>query len=220
MEQLGPTFICLLIIAAVIVIVTLGLVMQHRRAEAFRELAKRLHLDYHKRSHRIPKTYSFLDALDCGHSRYAENILAGRYREHQVLAFDYHYTIGSGKHSTHIHFSFFMLRLPKSFPETRIYPENALSKIGQALGYADIDFESVEFSRAFTVRADDKKLAYDVCHMRMMEYLLDHRDISIEIERDWLAVWVNMKRMNPEEVPRWLDTLVEVREQFPKYLLA
>ena len=33
-------------------------------------------------------------------------------------------------------------------------------------------------------------------------------------------MWVNMKRMNPEEVPRWLDTLVEVREQFPKYLLA
>jgi len=30
------------------------------------------------------------------------------------------------------------------------------------------------------VRSRDKKFAYDVCHPRMMEYLLARRDLAIE----------------------------------------
>jgi hypothetical protein len=104
-----------------------------------------------------------------------------------VLAFDYHYETHStdhkGNRQTHHHyFSFFILLLPVTFPELKITREGLLSKIGQALGYDDIDFESAEFSRSFCVRSKNRKFAYDVCNAQMMEYFLANRDLSLELK--------------------------------------
>jgi hypothetical protein len=57
--------------------------------------------------------------------------------------------------------SFFILSLQRSFPELIIEPEEAVSKFTQALGFADIAFESHEFSQKFHVHSRDKKFAYD-----------------------------------------------------------
>jgi hypothetical protein len=85
------------------------------------------------------------------------------------------------------------------------------------LGYDDIDFESSEFSRAFAVRSRDRKFTYDVCHPRMMEYLLEHRDLSLEIEGRCVAMSFD-RRLKPEEVPARLQQLIQIRQLFPEYL--
>jgi len=166
--------------------------------------------------------YRFLDKLRQGANRYAFNILEGDYEGHYVQVFDYHYethsTDSKGRRQTHHHyFSFFILQLPKAFPELRIYPEGFFSKLGQMIGFDDIDFESVEFSRAFCVRSTDKKFAYDVCHARMMEYLLQDRGLSLEIEGPCLAMSFS-RRLRVEEIPGRLAQLVEIRDLFPEYL--
>jgi len=101
----------------------------------------------------------------------------------------------------------------------RITHEGLLSNIAQAFGYADIDFESAEFSRAFCVRSKDRKFAYDVCHAQMMEYLLANRDLSIEIENEALALAFN-SRLSPEQIESNLERLVEFRLRLPGYLLT
>jgi hypothetical protein len=103
--------------------------------------------------------------------------MRGNYRGHEILAFDYHYetdsTDSKGHRNTNHHwFSFYLLFLPRSVPDLTIVPEGIFSKIAQAFGYDDIDFESAEFSRKFCVRSADKKFAYDICNSRMIEYLL------------------------------------------------
>jgi hypothetical protein len=206
-----------LVIIAVIAIAVISLYVEAQRSRAFRELAARLGLRYRKSGSDLLRQFSYFDVLRRGHSRKIFNVLEGPYQGHEVCAFDFRYTTGSGKNQQTYHLSFFMLRLPREFPEVRIYPENFLSKIGQAIGFEDIDFESVEFSRAFTVRAQDKKIAYDICHTRMMEYLLAHPKLSLEIERDWLAS-AEEKRIKPEEVPARLEQLVEICALFPDYL--
>ncbi len=217
MEETAGVLIFVVIAVAVVLIAVFAWLHERRRTQAFRALAGQLGLKYHAKSRGMPQQYKFLDKLAQGHSRYAFNILDGIYRNNEIRAFDYHYATGSGKNRTDHYFSFFMLRLPRAFPELRVYPENFLSKIGQTLGYEDIDFESVEFSNAFTVRSKDKKFAYDICHTRMMEYLLGHRDTAFEIERDWLAVGLD-KRIDPGQVPARLDQLIEMRALFPNYL--
>jgi hypothetical protein len=89
----------------------------------------------------------------------------------------------------------------------------------QAFGYDDIDFESHEFSRKFCVRSKDKKFAYDVCHARMIEYLLANDDLNIEIENMTLALAYSGV-LKAEEIEPNLRRLVEVRELMPKYLFA
>jgi len=214
------------IFAVVITILLMAAVfsylLEQKRRDAFRRLAAELGLDYVYRDTSVASRYEFLDALRKGDHRYAFNILRGTYEGHRVQAFDYHYeTHSSGskgqRQTQHHYFSFFVLEDDMSFPELRIYPEGILSKLGQMLGYADIDFESIEFSKAFCVRSLDRKFAYDICHTRMMEYLLAHRDLSIEIEGPCVALSF-AKRLKPEEIPGRLRQLVEIRSLVPEYL--
>jgi hypothetical protein len=140
------------------------------------------------------------------------------------MAFDYHYethsTDSKGRRQTHHHyFSFFILQLPLSFPELKIGREGFFSKVAQAFGYDDIDFESHEFSRKFCVRSKDKKFAYDVCNARMMEYLLANDDLTIEIEDQAMAISFN-SRLSPEQIESNLNRLVAIRSLMPEYLFS
>jgi hypothetical protein len=206
------------IVAVLVVIVVASWIARKRRREAMQAVANRLGLHFEPGSNkRIVRQLNFLDQLRQGHGQYARNILRGEYHDHSVMAFDFHYTTGSGKNRQHHEESFFVLTLPQSFPELRVYPENFLSKIGQAFGYADIDFESVEFSDAFTVRSKDKKFAYDVCHTRMMEFMLKHRSLSFEIERDYLTTGAT-RRLEPPQIQAGFDRLIQLHDLMPNYL--
>ena len=170
----------------------------------------------------LPGRYAFLHRLNEGSNRYAFNMLSGRRQEQQVGIFDYHYetysTDSKGNQQTdHHYFTINVLALPKAFPDLTIVKEGLLSKIAQALGYDDIDFESAEFSKAFCVRSPDKKFAYDVCHARMMEYLLANRDLNVEINQDCLAL-VFPGQVRPELIGPNLERLLAIRALLPEYL--
>lgn len=210
-------FLFPLVIFAVAVVLFIAFVAERRRTEAMRALAAQLGLRYHARSGGIPKQFQFLNRINQGHGRYARNILDGVHRGRQVLIFDYHYTTGSGKNTQHHQFSFFLLRLERSFPEVTVRPEIFLERLGDMLGLGDIDFESIEFSNAFHVQSRDRRLAYDLCHPRMMDFLLAHRKIAFEIENDWMAVAME-KCLSPEEILVRINLPHEIRDLFPEHL--
>jgi len=201
----------------------LGWLREKKRREALAALAGRLGMTFHPgRDKTLPLRYGFLDALRKGDQRYAFNILTGEHKGYPVTVFDYHYathsTNSKGQRRTrHHYFSFFVLEHSRDFPELRIYPEGVWQKLGQMLGFDDIDFESLEFSKAFCVRSKDRKFAYDICHTRMMEYLLNNRDLSLEIEHRCVALSFS-RRLKPEEIPARLNQLVHIVGLFPKYL--
>jgi hypothetical protein len=217
----------ILIVVVVIALIIVGAYFSYlsakKRREAMLALAAKLGLHFDpNRDSNIARQYRFLDKLRAGDNRYAFNILSGKYRDNNVTAFDFHYethsTDSKGHRQTHHHyFSFFILGLPKIFPELKIGREGFFSKIGQALGYDDIDFESHEFSRKFCVRSSDKKFAYDICNAQMIEYLLTNDDLTIEIEDNALAVSFD-RRLQPEQIEMNLDRLVRLRSLIPNYL--
>ena len=112
-----------------------------------------------------------------------------------------------------------MVDLEREFPELIIGPEGGglFKRIAEAFGRGDIDFESHEFSEQFDVRSKDKKFAYDFCNARMIEYLLENRGMSLEVDRASLAMGYedmhNVSRIKPR-----LATLVEIRSRMPNYL--
>ena len=200
-------------------------VYERRRREAFQVLAKRLGMRYspHK-NYALADRYAFLDKLRQGDKRYAYNILEGDYEGHPVQVFDYHYQTYSrnskGHRQTHHHYlSVFVLLHDAFFPELHIYPENFFTRMGQSLGFSSlsISFESNEFSRSFVVRCDDKRFAYDICHTRMMELLLQDRKLSLEIEGNCVAIDFE-RRLKPHEIEPRLQQLIAIRNQFPEYL--
>jgi hypothetical protein len=207
-------------VAIFIVVLVLGYISSLKRREAMAAVAAKLGLQFMPHKDRyMAKRYNFLDKLRRGSNRYAYNVLSGSYQGHGILLFDYHYKTGSGKNTHHHYFSFFILHLPTTFPELIIAPENIFSKIAQAVGYDDIDFESHEFSRKFCVRSRNKKFAYDVCNARMIEYLLSNTNLSIEIEDRALAISFS-SRLSPEKIEPNLNRLLTVRSLLPDYLFT
>lgn len=213
--------IALVVVAGVI----FSIIAARKRREVLFELAVRLGLDFSPaHDSQLADGYSFLNKLAQGSNRYAYNVLSGNHHGHPVLAFDYHYethsTDSKGHRQTHHHnFSFFILRLPKLFPELKIYREGFGSKIAQAFGFDDIDFESAQFSREFCVRSCDKRFAYDVCNSQMIEYLLANRDLNIEIEANALALAFSTC-LASEEIEENLERLLQIRQLMPEYLLS
>jgi hypothetical protein len=223
-SDVGP-LVVIIIVAAVIALAVLGHISARKRREAMMALAARLGLRFDAGKDRdLAKRYGFLDKLRAGSNRYAFNVLSGVCQSHDVTVFDYHYethsTDSKGHTQTHHHyFSCFLLHLPRSFPELAIAREGFFSKVAQAMGFDDIDFESHEFSRRFCVRSADKKFAYDVCHARMIEYLLANDDLTIEIEGDVLAITFG-SRLDPERIEPNLNRLIALRSLMPEYLFS
>ncbi|MBN1507819.1 MAG: hypothetical protein JW955_13295 [Sedimentisphaerales bacterium] len=225
----GTDIVQALIIVGVVALIVVAAIFGHlaakKRREAMLALAARLGLRFDPNKNReLARQYQFLDKLRAGENRYAFNVLSGTYKSHDVMAFDYHYethsTDSKGRRQTHHHyFSFFLLLMPASFPELVIGREGFFSKVAQALGYDDIDFESHEFSRKFCVRSKDKKFAYDVCNVQMMEYLLANDDLTIEVEGPALAISFG-SRLSPEQIESNLNRLIQVRSFLPDYLFS
>lgn len=221
-DFLPSLFIPLLLIAFVALAVY-SFQQEKKRREAFRMETAALGLRFEAgKNHGIPARLEFLNKLNSGENRYADNVISGEFAGHGVCCFDYHYethsTDSKGKRSTDHHWHhLYTLRLPRNFPELTIGPENLFTRAAKIFGYQSIDFESAEFSRTFLVRSPDKKFAYDVCHAPMMEYLLENRDVTIEIDRDIYAL-VFSGKSSPLALGANLDRLVTLRDKLPAYL--
>ena len=164
------------------------------------------------------ESYSFINRMRYGKKRHAQKVFSGIFHKQPVTIFELRYEIsGIDKNSPPDYYSFYLLELPRSFPEITLYKEGLISKLYQLAGHGDIDFESYAFSRKFRVRGKDARFAYDFCNARMIEYLESNTDLSIEIDRNVLCISFN-KQLCFEEVEHNLDRLLEIRARMPDYL--
>lgn len=224
MGDLNILFFIILGLLVIIGLIALSIWLERRKREAFRIIAAQLGLSYdHSRNRDLARNYEFLNQLNSGSNRYASHVLSGNLDGLPVMAFDFHYetqsTDSKGNTQTeHHHYSVFLTTLPRAFPELTIRPEGIFSKVAQAFGYDDIDFESAEFSRRFCVRSRDRKFAYAVCHPAAMEFLLNLDKIDLEIEGHTLAS-IKLNSLRPDAVERELRCLLAFRNLLPEYLL-
>jgi len=221
--QSGMFLLFGIFVVLVIVLAFFGAKAEQKRILSFRLWAKKSGWSYSpERNKQIPHRYAFLNHFQEGYDREAHHVFRGTWQGYEAAAFEYQYTTsttdsdGEETEFTH-HIGVILIELEQNFPELRIYPENFLSRIGQFLGGQDIDFESIEFSNAFTVHSEDRKFAYDFCNTGMMSYLLQHQGTALELERRTLAVFHD-RYLKLEDLKSMLNHLVAMRGQMPEYL--
>ena len=202
-----------------------------KRREALAAKAAELGLSFfHGRDTGYDEEYAHFELFARGFGRAAYNTMSGRVEVggHEMLCkmgdFTYKTREGSGKNRrtvTH-RFSYMILHLPwgAAMPDLLIRKEGFFDKIGAAFGFDDIDFESAEFSRTYCVKSANKKFAYDVCHQRMIEFLMETGPSSVDIERGRLCMTDGSRVWKPEAfgytlgwandfVGRWPDFVVK-----------
>jgi len=162
--------------------------------------------------------YHNFGCLRRGHSRSAHNIVEGDWDGRRVTAFDYRYVTGSGKHRQTHHFSAVIVRSDVALKPLRIRAENVFDRVTEFFGVDDIDFESAEFSRAFHVKAPDKRWAYDLLHQRTIEFLLSKPKFSLECDENHVIAWRN-RRFDSETFESAIAVVEGILDGIPEYLV-
>jgi len=189
---------------------------EEKRRKDLAALARKLQLQFSPNGDfKLAEKYSFLSWLRRGKIRYAYNVFHGYHLGYPVTVFDYTFSAGKCDY----YWSAFVVEMKTNFPDVIISHESRESRFAEALGGSHITFESVEFSHVFRVRSSDKKFAFDVCHPKIMEYLLANQDLTIEINGPAVAVLFE-DWLRPEKIEAHLSRLIEIRKLLPDYLFA
>ena len=165
-----------------------------------------------------------LPLLHKGDGRGVENVLWGTWGGIECRAFDYWYydesTDSKGNRSRTYHrFSCVLSPVDAACSPLALTPENVLTRIGDHMGLHDIELESEEFNRAFTVKSPDRKFAVDFCDARMMQWLLAHGEgFSFEVAGDRLLA--SCRRRVPTELTVLLGTMKTFREHIPRVVFS
>jgi Protein of unknown function (DUF3137) len=130
-----------------------------------------------------------------GDDRRARRVMGGTWRGAQFVAFDYSYvtttTDANGRTSRTTHTDGVVaLGLPTYLPTLQVTGESMFRRMAQAVGLGqDIELESEDFNRAFTVTSRDPKFATDVLTPRTMETLLAAPRLAWRIEGTDILSW-------------------------------
>jgi hypothetical protein len=141
-------------IAVPIAIVVIALVVASKRRAARRVWCDARSFTYATRG-AIPEQMSMFKVFDHGHSRGVGENIRGTYEGQPFELYDYFFVTGSGKQRSTHHHTVVQWQTP-SLPDFTLTPEGWLTRLGNALGGQDIDFDDDrEFSRAFQLKGSD-----------------------------------------------------------------
>ena len=156
-----------------------------------------------------------------GSDRDATDVLTGPFEQRRALCFTYTYETSSSNgettSSTKHYFAIYALATPRPVSTLQVGREGVLGRLARAVGLHDIEFESEEFNKRFKVRSDDRKLASDVLHPRMMQWLLDN-DAAGFVLVDGQAFIAQRGRLELAAIDQWLGYLEQVIGQIPEFV--
>jgi len=213
-----------LFIIGVVVVAGLAYLAQQRakkRREAFQAWAASRGFTYTAEDDSLTDRFDGTPFGNGDHRR-AQNVVSGQHEGRPIIAFDYSYethsTDSDGDRTTETHrFNVISIGLPAGLPTLQVTREGVMAKLGRAVGIHDIEFENEDFNRRFNISCKDRKLASDLLHPRMMQFLLDAEGPAWRIERSDLMCW-DSGRIEPAGVDRQLGFLSSIADQVPRFV--
>lgn len=207
--------VALIIIASIAGIVVLigGIIYAHQqyekaRMEQFRSVAAELGLDFYPAGDPVVmEAIGHLRLFNQGHGRKTKNMISGQSDDIGIAIFGYRYVTGGGNNQQTHHQTVISFQSPNlSLPEFELRPEHFFHKLGQALGYTDIDFETHPvFSKRFLLRGPDEAAIREFFKPELLEFFESRQGISLEASGDRLIYYRARKRIKPEEVRAYME---------------
>jgi hypothetical protein len=219
----GASLLVILVVLIGIAVLVINWQLRKRKVAAFRAFAARRGWRYVERDNRLAKR--FLGApFGKGSARRCTHVFIGEHRGRLLTAFEYIYeeTSGTGddRRTTTYRNTVVALSTPAARPTLEVSREGFGRKLLGLVGIRDLQLESDEFNKAFLIRAEDDKFAYDILHPRTMEWMLaDQRcqDQPFRFERADLLTW-RKGSIDLQTVVWLLDYLCDVLDRVPTYV--
>ncbi|MGC9310678.1 MAG: hypothetical protein ACP5E4_03045 [Candidatus Aenigmatarchaeota archaeon] len=146
-----------------------------------------------------------------GFSKKISNFAKGSRNGKELCFFDYSYFISAGKsNSTHRQTIFALPNLggmPKFSMRQETIFDKIFYKIGDKLGYKDIDFgDDREFSDGYKLKGDDEAKVRELFSPELRRLILEkERRICLESDGNSLVYYINFRRVPPSKLEEELE---------------
>jgi hypothetical protein len=206
--------IILLIVALIGAAIWYSFYAAQQRREGFMQAAEEMGLTFFPDG--SPDLLSHLGdfkLFNQGRSRKMRNLIQGDSGEVQIAIFDYQFTTGSGKQShTHLQSVVALQSGQLNCPDFTMRPEGFFDKIGGALGFQDIDFESHPvFSNNFVLQSSNEPAIRRYFTPELLEFFESKPGISVEAQLGKMFFYRSGRRIKPHEIK---DNLAQAYEVF------
>lgn len=218
-----------MIVLASLLLAAIGLVvfgvrhakkLERERREALARLAQRLRLAFAPEgSAALLAELDQLIGTRHKHSARVRNLLSGKRDGIPFELADYSFVTGGGKHSHHHQHSVVVVRPGFPVPDFHLRHENWLDKIGDYVGWHDLDFDHrPEFSRRYFLRGKDETAIRALFSDRALGLLEreERQDLILGGHGDALMIHSGNKFVKPDELEGYLDWAIRVAGYFSR----
>jgi hypothetical protein len=148
-----------------------------------------------------------LPLFNQGRGRKIKNLMRGTTEELDLAIFGYQFTTGHGKHQTTHTQTVVSFQSPQlSLPDFTLSPENLFHKIGQKMGYQDIDFEShPKFSADYLLRGSNESRIRELMRPEILDYLESQQKLCVQASANRLIVFRSRKRVKAAEIRDFME---------------
>jgi hypothetical protein len=167
-------------------------------------LARELHMEYREKDRwGLKNLLRDFKLFSKGRWRKIEHMLyrADELLNTEVYIFDYYFRRGKGKSKHHWQTVFFVHSKYLGLPHFEMKPETLLHKVGELLGFKDIDFEEYPvFSRKYRLKGPDEDFIRATWNDRVLHFFSEERKWHLEGINYYMVFYRPGKRMAPAEI--------------------
>lgn len=179
------------------------------RNPGYQKIAEKLGMLYQEKdlNKEILNAHKVFKLFSTGGSRKVRYILSGNLESKEpALVFEYSYVVSTGK-SSHTFFQHVLsVHLARNLPPFTLRPENFFHKIGEWLGFKDIDFETFpQFSESYRLKSNNEKQVRTVFNENVLGFLSYEKGWWIECNGNTIIYFKFGKRMNQELVEPFIE---------------
>jgi hypothetical protein len=212
-----PLILFFLVLAAGVIV--FSFYFERRRTKQLGAIATELNLEFYENGGgQVMGLVQDFQLFSKGRNRRVKNLIQGQVEDTFVAIFDYRYVTGRGKHSHTYDQTVILLRSEQlRVPKFSLYPENFFHKMGDFLGYHDIDFANYpEFSNRYLLRGENEILIHKSFHSEVIAFYENSRGLSTEANDSRLIFYRAMSKVPPEEMHSFLSVGLKVLHLFAR----
>ncbi len=213
-------YLILLIAAIILVIVAYAFWLEKKRREELKRYAGRMGFSFSpKKDANLLSAIGNMSIFRKGYARKAYNIMKGDMNRIHWTVFDYKYTVGGGKSSHTYSQTVGRAQLhDSSLPKFSLGPESFFHKIGDMLGYKDIDFDSnPDFSKRYLLKGPDESAIRKLFSNDIIHFFENRKDaINVEADGNMMIIYMSGRRVKPENLRAFVADASEIVDVFRK----
>ena len=184
-----------------------------KRKEAVLAVATELGLEFFQDgSSELQDQLSAFKLFNSGRAKKLTKLIRGDSDEVRISIFDYQYTTGHGKQSkTHYQSVASLQSNALRITDFLIRPEGIWDKVGGAMGFQDIDFDShPNFSKMFVLQGSNEEAVRAMFKPAILEYFEGKKGISVEAQPGTIIIYRPGRYVKPPEIKNFMGEAYEV----------